>query len=91
MYLSKPENHIALAITSLICTIIIAGVVWMGLSGMFDSEPQSLKWYAGLIGSGLGLLVFLCGIAGFVLNVVAFAKVKAGQDQEKGQHSSYQP
>lgn len=89
MYLSKPENHIALAITALICTIIIGWGVWVGLSGLFDSEPQSLKWYAGLIGSGLGILLFLCGIAGFVLNVVAFAKVKA--DQEKGQHSTYQP
>ncbi|GAB5523952.1 MAG: hypothetical protein Roseis2KO_18240 [Roseivirga sp.] len=89
MYLSKPENHIALAMTSLICTIIIGWGVWVGLSGLFDSEPQSLKWYAGLLGSGLGILLFLCGIAGFVLNVVAFAKVKSGQ--EKGQHSSHWP
>lgn len=89
MHLSKPENHIAFAITALISTIIMGWILWMGLSGLFDSEPHSLKWYAGLIGSGLSFLLFLCGIAGFVLNIVAFAKVKAGQ--EKGQHSSYRP
>lgn len=89
MYLSKPENHIAMAMASLISTAIIGFGLWIGLSGLFDSEPQSLKWYAALVSSGLAYLLLLCGIVGFVLNIVAFAKVR--ERQEKGQHASHWP
>lgn len=89
MYLSKPENHIAMVMASLASTIIIGFGLWTGLSGLFDSEPQSLKLYAALVSSGLAYLLLLCGLIGFVLKIVAFARVRKGQ--EKGQHSSHWP
>lgn len=76
-YLQTPQFHIGLALSSAFGTAFFAVCLWICIGALSTATAQSLKWYACLVGGLLSALILIAGIAGIVLQMIAFSKTLA--------------